>query len=58
MSESNTMDISTKRAMQRKQASEVWEELPTTIIINEDVKEIKAKKLESMQKMKTKGLTR
>jgi len=52
------MDISTKRAMLKKEATEVWEELPTTIIINEDVKEIKAKKQEGMQKMKSKGLTR
>ena len=58
MSESNTMDISTKRAMLKKEATEVWEELPTTIIINEDVKEIKAKKQASMEKMKSKGLTR
>ena len=41
---SNQLDISEKRAMLKKEATDQWEELPTTIIINEDLKEIKAKK--------------
>jgi hypothetical protein len=44
--------------MLTKEATEVWEDLPHTIIVNEEVKEIKAKKMMGANKMKTKGLTR
>ena len=42
----------------RKIATEQWEELPTTIIVNEEVKVIKAKKEAGMKKMNKKGITR
>ena len=40
----------------RKIATETWEELPTAIIVNEEVKEIEAKREAAKQKMNRKAM--
>ncbi len=42
----------------KKLATEQWGELPTAIIINEDVKEINAKKQANKDKMNKKAMSR
>jgi len=42
----------------RRIATDQWEELPAAIIINEEVKEINAKKAAGRQKMNKKAMSR
>lgn len=61
MADINNIDLGNKiypKKELRKIATDQWEDLPTAIIVNEEVKEIKAKKEAGMKKMNKKAMTR
>jgi hypothetical protein len=54
---SNEEQLAKKKEV-RRIATEQWEELPTTIIVNEEVKVINAYKEEGRKKLNRKGMNR